>query len=401
MEYLKKDGENQIDYIFRLTKGKDDKIYDIDYSELFKLGFNVELSSNESRKRFYTLRMLLPYIDVEKLKNTTGQELLNELTLQKQELQKEKIKIQTEKLGLNQMLREEARYELFIEHALNAIDQIREFEIPERIIDNSPISQSGVLFVADPHYSKELTIKGLHGEILNQYSVEIFEQRMWRLLDKTVLICEKENFKNITVMNLGDELEGILRISALMTLKYGLVDSTINYAYFMAGWLNELSKYVTIDYYATAGNHTDVRLLTGKKGDFPNENLSKIIHTLIKQILINNPNVKVHENEIDKIFINIQGYNLLGLHGEEKNIQQAIRDYSFMYNEDISYLASGHKHHANSVNLGLLKGSIGVGSIIGIDDYSMSLKRMSDPSATFAVFEKGKGKTIEYNIPLN
>jgi len=29
------------------------------------------------------------------------------------------------------------------------------------------------------------------------------------------------------------------------------------------------------------------------------------------------------------------------------------------------------------------------------------LKRIADPSATFVVFEKGKGKTIEYNIILS
>jgi hypothetical protein len=72
-----------------------------------------------------------------------------------------------------------------------------------------------------------------------------------------------------------------------------------------------------------------------------------------------------------------------------------------MYNEKIDFLATGHRHHSNSVNLGFQKGCIGVGSIIGIDDYSMSLKLVSDPSATFVVFEKELGKTIEYNILLH
>ena len=81
MDYLKKDGESQLDYILRLVKGKNDKIYDIDYTELFKLGFNVDLSVDESRKRYYSLKMLLPYIETEKLTNITGQDLLDELTI--------------------------------------------------------------------------------------------------------------------------------------------------------------------------------------------------------------------------------------------------------------------------------------------------------------------------------
>ena len=186
-----------------------------------------------------------------------------------------------------------------------------------------------------------------------------------------------------------------------MTLKLGLVDSAIAFAYFIAGWLNELSKYVLIDYYSTEGNHTDVRLLTGKKGDFPQENMSKVIQTLVAEILRDNPNIIIHKNNTDKIFVNIEGFNVLGIHGEEKNVMQAIRDFSFIYNTQIDYLCTGHKHHANSINAGVGKGCIGVGSIIGIDDFSMKLKRTSNPTATFAIFEHGVGKVDEKTIYLD
>ena len=44
---------------------------------------------------------------------------------------------------------------------------------------------------------------------------------MWKLLDKTIEIVDKEGFNEINIFNLGDELEGIIRISQLMTLNMG------------------------------------------------------------------------------------------------------------------------------------------------------------------------------------
>ena len=399
---LKKDNESNYDYIIRLIEGKSSGIYDIDYTELFKLAFGVDLNHDECRKRYYGLKMLLPYLDNEKVKNITDDDVLKEYEIKKQELQKEKIKIQTEKLNLNQMLREEARYELFTERAIKAINNSVPLTIPEIHIKKTQSSnREGVLIFADPHYGKDLEIKGLRGEILNKYSPEIFEKRMWQLLEETIAICNKEDFTSIKILSLGDELEGMLRIGQLMNLRYGLVESAIKYSYFIASWLNELSKYIRIDFYSTYGNHTDVRLLDNKKGTFPHENISKIIDVLVSEILKDNRNIIFHQNETDKIFINIQGFNILGIHGEEKDIAQSIKDYGFIYNENIDYVVSGHKHHANSSNLGRLKGSIGAGSIIGLDDYSMMLKKVCDPSATFVVFEKGKGKKIEYQIVLD
>ena len=402
MDYQRKESESFMDWKLRLITGKIEKTLDLDWSEIVQI-LGLDCSADHLRKTAYGLYEASKHFE-EKIKDGINEDnILKELELKKQELEKEKIKVQTERIALNQALREEARFELFIEHAVKAIREVKPIQINTSINTDSieNINQSGLLIFADPHYAKEFKILGLYGEVINEYSIEIFEKRMWKLLDKTVKIINKEGFKKISVFNLGDELEGILRVGQLMTLKLGLVDSAIAFAYFIAGWLNELSKYVLIDYYSTEGNHTDVRLLTGKKGDFPQENMSKVIQTLVAEILRDNPNIIIHKNNTDKIFVNIEGFNILGIHGEEKNVMQAIRDFSFIYNTQIDYLCTGHKHHANSINAGVGKGCIGVGSVIGIDDFSMKLKRTSNPTATFAIFERGIGKVDEKTIYLD
>jgi predicted unusual protein kinase regulating ubiquinone biosynthesis (AarF/ABC1/UbiB family) len=122
MDYQRKQGESDFDYIIRLVEGKSNGTYDIDYVELFKLAFSVELASDEARKRYYGLKMLLPFIDKEKFKNVSSDNILTELEIKKLEIQKEKEKNRTIKNELNKMLRQDARYEMFWEEINKAID---------------------------------------------------------------------------------------------------------------------------------------------------------------------------------------------------------------------------------------------------------------------------------------
>ncbi len=397
----KKENETWLQFADRILSAKESGILDLDRCEIYALLFGESLSSDESRKRLYAVRSVIDILRREQLGNISEQDILAEIISRQQELQKEKYKVQTEKIALNQMLREQARFELFVETAVAAIKKHCNIQVNIHPIHTEYNKREGLLIFADSHYGKEFKITGLNGEIINEYSIEIFEDRMQRLLYHAVEIAERERFTKIKVFNLGDEVEGILRISQLMTLKLGIVDSTIAFAYFLAEWLNELSKYVGVDYYATQGNHTDLRLLTGKKGDFPHENMSKVIHAIIKEILRDNPNVIINDNCNDKIFTDIAGFKVLGIHGEERNKERAIRDFSYLYNEDIDYLCTGHKHHSNTTNVGISKGCIGVGSIMGVDDFAIQLKKVNNPTSTFVVFEEGVGKTVEYTIYLD
>ena len=71
-----------------------------------------------------------------------------------------------------------------------------------------------------------------------------------------------------------------------------------------------------------------------------------------------------------------------------------------MYRVQIDYLLAGHKHHSRSETVGINQEVINVPSIIGVDDYSLSIHKMSNSGATFLVLERDKGKVIEYSIKL-
>ena len=330
----------------------------------------------------------------------SNNEYIDKLRFEKRELEKVKVQIQTEKLEYSRWLREEARDELITEKICNAVSSLSSLNIPTYI---PPIhnTRAYALVFGDEHYGAEYELKGLFGDILNAYSPEIFEKRMWDLFNQVVEIVKKENVDTLNVFSMGDFSDGVLRTSQLMKLKYGVVDGTIKYADFISNWLNELTKYVRVQYQSTNGNHTELRMLGAPKGTFTEDNMGKIVSEFIKTRLKDNHNFTYIENPTGYIYAELVGYPILGIHGEVKNMANAIKEFSSIYGIHIKYLLAGHLHHNKTEEIGVNQEVINIGSIIGADDYSLSLRKTSNASAKLLVFEQEKGKTCEYTLKLN
>lgn len=402
--------ENEAQYIFRIGQAKQNNLITSTWDAITpvinkELGYAEEdwIGSTAWRKRYR--HYIDAYENIFSKENFTESQT-TDMALQKRELEKAKIKLQTERLEYNRWLRENARDELIAEHIVAAIKDLPPLKIPEALPTNMcedmQNERAGCLVISDAHYGVELKILGLFGETLNEYSPEIFEKRMYDLLTQVVYICRKEGFTELNVYDLGDEIDGLLRVSQLWKLRYGIIESTVRYGRFITEWLNELSQHVRVKYQMVKdSNHCQLRLLSQPKNTFKDENMSYIIIEKIMDRLSNNPNFEFVQNPTGYIFdYSVLGYSILGIHGECKNLEQAIKDFSRTYGTHIDFLIGGHKHHQRSENVGIESDVIGVPSIIGVDDYSLSLNKMSDPGATLFVLEEGKGKVIEYNIKL-
>jgi hypothetical protein len=237
--------ENEDQYIWKVGQAKDSGLIDATWEELTPR-LNTELGIEETewrgssafRKAYRWMQRA--YDNVFRQNGFIGTRG-DDLDVRMRELEKAKIKLQTEKLEYNKWLREEARDELICEKICNEIRMNSSLIAPEPIIADRT-SRSAVLAFGDEHYAAEFTIYGLYGEIINSYSPEIFEQRMWNLFYQTVDIIQKENLTTLYVFALGDFTDGILRCSQLMKLRYGVIEGTVRYANFIANSLNELSS---------------------------------------------------------------------------------------------------------------------------------------------------------------
>lgn len=405
-------GENEslLNYFNRITK--DRKELDLSYEQWQELliGEN-KYSSENCRKAYYIISPLLEILsEDEKNRIVEGieskeekQNLLNEMELAKIELEKERKKKQAINVEFNKLLRESAKEELFYESMEKAIRERPLYKVapPLKINHNN---KDGILAMSDFHYGREVSIKGLNGEIINEYNNDIFKKRMHDLLSQTIDICLDRGIEHLHIMNLADCIDGILRVSQLKTLQTGVVDSVIEFCEFLAEWLNALSSYVTIDYYQCWGNHDEIRVLTGKKGDFPHENVNKIIMKFLELSLSNNTSIVIHNEDLPYIYFNICGSKVFGYHGEDKNLPKTLKWFEDIYGVDIDYIFGGHLHSQSLETVGMGnyadKQAIRIPSICSIDDYSMNLHSSSRAGANIFIFEEGKGKKSTEDIWL-
>jgi hypothetical protein len=397
------DGETQDQYFYRICNMKDSLGFTWpQMTEIFNDEFGCNKGDTAYRKKWAAFKSVL---DANADKFVGENRYLEEIKLAQREIEKERKKLQTEKLEYNKWLREEARDELICERICEAIKELPPLDIPQilpaHVEGRVNGDREGCLLIADPHYGVDLKITGLFGETINEYSPEIFELRMWDLLIQVIDICEKEGFTSLNVYDLGDEVDGMLRVSQLFKLRYGVIESTVRYGRFITEWLNELSKHVYVRYQMVKdSNHCQLRMLNQPKNTFKDDNMSYIIAEKLMDRLGDNPNFEFIQNPTGYIFDTVVGYNVFGFHGEGKDMGQAIKDFSRTYKVDIDFLVGGHKHHQNSSNIGIQSDIISAPSIIGVDDYALSLNKTSDPGATLFILEEDKGKVLEYNIKL-
>ena len=280
---------------------------------------------------------------------------------------------------------------------------------PISIAERSPIAPIGkrtlVLCVADCHYGAEWIVRGLRGEILNRYNPEVFGERMDDLLAQVREIIVKENLSDVQLLLCGDSLDGMLRNSQLMKLRWGVIESCMRFSEHMAQWIAALSQYATVSVCGVDGNHTETRTLNSKRGDFPGENLEKVIFWFLAERLKGVPGVFVDSVTAQRKHLTVQGFNLLLTHGTDiKSLENAAKQTMLLYGEAIDYLICGHKHREQEYVSGYTdQGNsvvIRVPSVCGMDEYAQRLGYGGKPGALAMVLEAGYGRRCIYPISL-
>lgn len=396
--YKRFDGESDEELIYRITGEKDQIGSWQDVADILNELLGTEYTESKFRKQRQAFDKML-VANQSKFVDSDAQ--LREIKLAQRELEKERKKLQTEKLEYNKWLREDARDELITEKISEAISSLPKLSSPVRI-EPTFNKKSWILAISDCHYGCEFEIKDFYNGIINAYSPEIFEERMTILFNKVVDKIEELGITELSIVELGDGIDGCLRMSQLMRLRYGVIESSIRYANYLANWLNQLSKFVSIKFQMVFdSNHNQLRLLDGKKNTFPDENVSKIMMALIKERLKDNDNIVILENPTGMTHSMMSTYCVVGLHGEKKNLKNNLLEMSRTYGIHIDYTISGHIHHDDLKEIGMDSAVLSVGSVIGIDPYAMTLNAASNASCSMFEFEQGYGRTAEYVFKLN
>ncbi len=402
------DNENEEQFIWRLGSAKDAGLIDLSWEDIADI-VNTEFRTDESDYRCESAyrkcyQQAKRFYDAGVFKDLTSEAYVRIIQEQQRDLNLTKIQIQTEKLEYNRWLREHSRDLLIAEKIVSAVKDLA-LDCPMNFPSAQPyvgdLEKTGILCFGDTHYGTEFAVKGLHGEVISAYSPEIFQQRMQEMLDATIDKAARLGLTKIKVYSLGDEIDGILRASQLMKLRYGVVESTMRYAEYICHWLNELTKYLEVEFFMTEGNHSELRMISQPKGTFTDDNMSRVIKEFIKVRLAGNPRFELKENATGLIYDCVYGINILGIHGEVKNMASALKNFSVMYDTPIDIVIGAHKHHFAAETIGIGKDAVNIPSVMGVDAFSMKIEKTADAGATFMVVENHKGITEQHHIKFN
>ena len=311
---------------------------------------------------------------------------------------------------VNNMYRTESRSELLretVREAIVGLTPIKTQSHPWRTYDLPAEDRSLVVTLGDFHYGAEIHVTGLRGEIVNHYDHHVFEDRMTKLLEEVVQITRQQQVSDIHIFLVGDLIDGMLRQSQLIRLEYGMVESTIRLAEWMAWWIAQIATDTNkqIHIYAASGNHSEIRPLRSKNREFEEENLEKIIFWFLEERLREYDNIEFHGGCEKMILADVQGYSFLLLHGDgEKAINQIAQDVVNVYSEPIDFFICGHQHKEQEIPMGATNDGnsvvIRTPSICGIDKYAQSRGFGGKPGAIAMTIERDYGRRCVFPIQL-
>ena len=396
-EIKKREDESLLGFYKRITENR--KELGLSYEEWGELiiGEN-RYSSDNCRKALYLVKPMLESLEEEQINKITDNDIIKEIEDKKEELIKERMKLQTTKIEYNRNLRKDSRFEMFYENINDARDRLPMPVFEELICEE----QEGeyVLALADIHYG------AFFESINNSYSREEVQRRFEKLITKLKVLIHKNKINKLNIIELGDTIQGMLRLSDVKLNDIPVVDSVVEVSRLIATFLNELSRYTEITYrQVMASNHSQNRYLGTKANEMPNEDMERVIGNYIKDLVANNPRVEVVLSERDYDSFELSKQKILTLHGHQiKNINNAIRDYSMLHRTfyDICFVAHFHGGKQMSVAEGNGNTEIVVcPSFIGSDPYSDSLKIGSKGMCRLFKIEENQGITEQYTIILN
>lgn len=326
-------------------------------------------------------------------------EYSDKLEEQRRELEKQRQKLNATKVEYTRQVRQQSRFELFYE---NVASEINELEVPEFLgVSYSENDKEYILTIADIHAGAEFITE------TNEYSFDEISRRFDKLFNDTVYFIKEHRLTSIKVLCLGDDIQGILRLSDLQLNESSVVKATVFVAKTIANFLNELSAYCYINYYhSPTSNHSQIRPLGTKASELASEDVEYIICNYIKDVLVNNERISVHTNfGYEYIEIPIFNFKTIAMHGHTiNNIDNALKDLTYHKKTFYTTVFLAHYHAAKIGTVGEMSDTdcevIVCPSFVGSCPYSNKILKGAKPSCCIYGYDEKYGHTETYKVFL-
>lgn len=386
----RRDDESVYDYQIRLFENKED--YGIDKFQIADL-LNSEMGSNYDESKWRK-----DYAQYAKWKDYIISKNLDEEIVKKHEelrieSEKERIRKNDQKREYRKLIANQARFEKIKDDIYNAVLQL---EKKKPITTSPPLlvnsKKEGLALWSDWHFGMQID------NYCNKFNKEIFNERVQKLLTKTIEYGKLHNISSLHIANLGDLVGGLIHVSTRVQANEDVVEQVKYVSETLAEMLGKLAnEFPLIKYYNVAGNHG--RTNPSKNDVGIKENFEYLIPWYLEARLRDFDNIEIKNEQDGFIIGRILNEDVVFTHGHYDRPDQSVTKIPQMTGIIPSFIFSGHIHHHYEKEYG--KTTVVVnGSLVGNDDYAMQGRFGSKPSQKFLVFTD-EGLECSYTIKLN
>ena len=395
MDLKKQENENDEQFIWRICQYKDSGLLDVGWDEVADI-LNKELGLEDSPLTEATFRK--PYQQAKRFYdagvfNADAEDTyLSELRLQKQELEKEKVKVRDERNELRRMLREEARKESYV-------DLIKR-TISESVIE--PLDYQPNNVTADGNNDLIVTLFDLHAGMnvnnyFNTFNDDVLRERLNKYLDKIIEIQNRHQSENVCVI-MSELLSGYIHPTIRIENNQNLIEQFVSVCEYISEFLAELSKhFITVNVFMAPGNHS--RLMPNKDQSLRNENMDLLALPYLRAKLQNIDNVLIHDNDVDCMIAMFRVHNqtIFAVHGDKTSMNNVADKLTAFIGFRPNLIYMGHMH-TNAMTTFHDTKCIQAGSLMGGgDEYCLDHMLKNKPEQIVSVITDN-GLECNYDV---
>lgn len=381
----KSDTENEFQYLWRLGQAKDSGILDIDWNGIATLmnkyfGDPDKPYSEAAYRKPY--QMAKKFIEAGVFNKLDEDEYFKELRLQKQELEKERVKVRDERNELRRIIREEARKESYREQILRTI---AEYQSSPLEYDNQK-QFSGILKTDNDLLISFFDVHtGIESKnFWNNFDQNILKERINKYLDKILEIQLRHGSESAYIV-LSELTSGLIHLTLRIENNQDLIEQFLCITNYISEFLSELSyRFNNVNVYIAPGNHG--RLSAKKEENLTNENMDNLVIPFLKAKLQNFENILFYDNNIEPsiAMFSIRGQTIFSSHGDKESLEKAIPNLTLFTGMQPNIYLCGHRHTNAMITVYDSK-VLQAGCMSGPDSYCMDNRLRNRPEQIVSV----------------
>ena len=384
----RKESENECQYLWRLGQAKDSGQLDVDWNEIAKL-MNAEFGdldkpySEAAWRKPY--QMSKKFFEAGVFNKLDEDKYFKELQIQKQELEKEKVKTRDERNELRRVIREEARKESYKEQILRSISeyQCNPLEYDKNKQFNGVLKTDNDLIISctDIHAGIEID------NYFNKFNEDILRDRFNQYLDKIFEVQLRHGSEDAYVI-LSELVSGIIHHELRIENNQNLIEQFLSVTNYISQFLAELSYHFNIvNVYVCPGNHS--RISPKKEDSLKGENIDHLAMPFLEAKLQNFKNITFNTNNIEEsiAMFNVRNNVVMASHGDKDAPSNVVQKFTLLFGMRPALVYLGHRH-TNGMTTVYNTKVIESGTLSGTDNYALDLRLHSKPSQTISVITK-------------